>query len=91
VSKRDEILGALRSANLAVREGCDARAERFVDMAMKLLHGDDYVEGALTYAELNDACEAFLKKTGFLSLSSLLIHIEHWQKEEKQSDGEPKR
>jgi hypothetical protein len=81
-TRDEEVISALRKAEIAVREGCYERAERFVDRAAKRLHGSDYVEGGLTYAELDDACEAFLKETGFLSLSSLLIYIKHWLRQE---------
>jgi ribosomal protein S18 acetylase RimI-like enzyme len=86
MTKRDdEILGAIQHAEIAVREGCYTRAERLVDKAAKRLRNEKYIEGALTYAESNDACDAFLEEAGFTTLACLLNYIKHWQEKDQKT------
>jgi len=85
--RRAEILSQIDMARNALLAGDQIHTIYALDKAMKVFNGwDDSGAGTMRYDELNDACTYFLKETGYLSLSSLLIYIEHWKKQDPMVD-----
>lgn len=89
--RRAQILSQVDVARTALEAGDQGSTLAALDKAMKLFNGWDGDVTGLRYDELNDACEDFLDKSGFLSLSSCLTFIRHWQAEERKRRGGEKQ
>lgn len=78
--RKTKILSAIQAA-LILSDTDDRRSSLdALDKAMKLFNGRE--SGGLRYDELNDACEAFRKQAGFPSLSTCLVYIKNWQRQD---------
>ena len=81
LKRKYAVLTQLGLAQHYTNDGDLERAERACDSAILLMHGETPT-GGLTQREMNAACDAFLKQTGFPTLAVAVVYIENWRHKE---------
>ena len=85
--RQAQILSQIDIARTAMEAGDLGSTMYALDKAMKIANGRDNSDGSMRYDELDDACDAFLRQSEFLSLSSCLTYIKYWREEAKRGDS----
>ena len=86
MKNKGEVLGLLGLAQSYVKNGDVERAEECCDDAILLMHGMK-PWGGLTLRQLNNACNAFLKETGFPTLAVAITYTKYYRKRIEELTG----
>lgn len=80
MKRTQEIAGLARAVEIAALEGCFERVEELADRILKRARNETWIDGALTYPQLNEACVAFLKEVGMPTLAVTATYLKHYQR-----------